>query len=99
MLVDRTLWILLIWYAASLTAFWAVFRLRMWTEHVGTRETYRVSVSWWQRALYLPHNTWYHYEHHRWPSIPYWNLPRARALDRSEPVIPLNKLLASYSKA
>ncbi len=89
-------WILPIWYIAPVTSFWAMFRLRMWTEHVGTRETYRISVSWWQRLLFLPHNTWYHYEHHRWPSIPYWNLPQARKLDSTELVVPLNALIASY---
>jgi fatty acid desaturase len=92
-------WVLVIWFAALVTSFWAMFRLRIWTEHLGTGHVHRVGVRWWQRLLFLPHNTWCHYEHHRWPSVPCWRLPAARALDDSVPVLSLGELFESYRTA
>jgi fatty acid desaturase len=67
------------WVFAYLTSFWCVFRLRMWTEHVGTESTHCISASWWQRAIFLPHNTWLHDVHHVNVNIPCHYLERARA--------------------
>jgi fatty acid desaturase len=89
-------WVLVTWFAALATVFWAMFRLRIWTEHVGTAGVNRIGASWWQRLLFLPHNTWCHYEHHRWPSVPCRNLPAARALDRSTPVLSLGVQFEAY---
>ena len=72
------LWIIPVWFIAIFLPNWAVFRLRIWSEHVGTMDTHRLKASWWQRWLFLPHNTWYHYEHHKWPWVPFYNLSKAR---------------------
>lgn len=58
----------LMWLVATLTTFMFIFRLRAWTEHDHlnrpgiTIKTSKPSVL--KRMLYLPHNTWLHYEHH-----------------------------------
>jgi fatty acid desaturase len=96
LIASGNIWILIIWLAAVVTVFWAMFRLRVWTERLGTAYVHRVSAQWWQRVLFLPHNTWCHYEHHRWPSVPCWNLPRTRTLDPAVPVLSLEKLFQSY---
>ena len=88
-----------LWVAALLTSFLAMFRLRIWTEHRGSSGTHRITASWWQRCLFLQHNTWCHDEHHRWASIPFWNLPEARRLDRVNPVRTVDDLFASYNDA
>ena len=73
------LWLVpVVWFSALLTSFWAFFRLRIWTEHVGTSGTHRISANWWQRWFIVPHNTWYHYEHHEQASVPFWALPLQR---------------------
>ncbi|HEV3002836.1 MAG TPA: fatty acid desaturase family protein [Pirellulales bacterium] len=89
-------WILAVWFLALVTSFWAMFRLRIWTEHLGTGDVHRISAHWWQRLLFLPHNTWCHFEHHRWPTVPCWNLPAARALDQSTRIWRLAELLDAY---
>jgi len=62
---------LAIWHVASVTSFWAVFRLRAFTEHVGTDSTHRLTQPpLWKRLLYLPENTWLHWEHHLMPGVP-----------------------------
>ncbi|HEX8204210.1 MAG TPA: fatty acid desaturase, partial [Isosphaeraceae bacterium] len=67
-----------IWAVAFVTSFWCVFRLRMWTEHVGTATTHTITASWWQRAIFLPHSTWLHDVHHANVNIPCYHLRRAR---------------------
>jgi len=62
---------LAIWHIAAATSFWAMFRLRAFTEHVGTTSTHRLrEPPWWKKLLYLPENTWLHWEHHKYPAIP-----------------------------
>lgn len=62
---------LAIWHIAFATSFFAVFRLRAFTEHVGTTSTHRLSEPpLWKKLLYLPENTWLHWEHHKWPAVP-----------------------------
>ncbi|WP_447978371.1 fatty acid desaturase [Candidatus Nitrospira bockiana] len=73
-------WIVILWWASLLFCLWPIFRLRMWTEHGGTHGTHRISAGLLARALILPHNTYMHWEHHEFPMIPCWNLPRVRDL-------------------
>lgn len=86
------LWVAGLWVAAFCTAHWAVFRLRVWTEHVGTRGTHRIHAGPLARFFIVPHNTWYHWEHHRYPGVPCWNLPAVRDLLGARQVLPLETL-------
>lgn len=72
------LWIPALWFGSLWTTFFIVFRLRLWTEHVGTDGTHIITATWWQRFLFLPHNTWCHYEHHANAGVPCWALPAYR---------------------
>ncbi len=86
------------WYAAQVTSFWAWFRLRLFTEHLGLdgdRHTYRIRANWWQRLLICPHGTWLHYEHHAHPSVPCWALPELR--NEAAPVVTVGDLFRSFS--
>lgn len=81
------LWIVLfLWVVSIITAGFAFFRIRVWSEHGGIFGTHRFTPTWWQRFLFFPHNTWCHYEHHKWSTIPLKNLPKARLLDTEVPV-------------
>jgi fatty acid desaturase len=64
--------IVVVWFSALVSSFWAFFRLRTWTEHVGTDSTHRVQANWWQRFLITPHGSWSHCEHHTFPAVPFW---------------------------
>lgn len=61
-----------LWWVSLATAYWAIFRLRVYTEHVGapggTHRQKRPPL--WQRLVYLPELTWLHWEHHRSPGTP-----------------------------
>jgi fatty acid desaturase len=71
-------WVLLLWELSLVTTFWAVFRQRMFTEHVEVwvGHTTKYSASWWEKITYLPHNTDLHLEHHDRPAVPCWKLKR-----------------------
>src|SRR6202030_3798137 len=65
------------WYFSLVASFMMFFRLRLWFEHQGTSDTQRLALTWWQAALLSPHNAWHHWEHHKYPTIPYHRLPHA----------------------
>jgi fatty acid desaturase len=83
--IDQA-WIGQVWFVAIVTSYWAMFRHRSLTEHLGTDGTHILTANPLQRFFYLPHNTWYHYEHHVRADIPCWNLPKLRELLQVEPV-------------
>lgn len=74
-----------VWYWSIGTSFWTVFRLRIWTEHIGAEysqnSTHRIKASFFEKLIYLPHNSWFHYEHHLYPQSGFWNLPKIRKMD------------------
>ena len=92
-------WAGLLWYAGLVTTFMMSFRLRLWLEHQGTPETHRLHLNFWQAPLLAPHNSWMHWEHHTWPTIPYHRLARARTHASEKPVWTLGELLQWFEQA
>jgi fatty acid desaturase len=86
----------LLWYGALVTTFMMFFRLRTWLEHQGSDDTHRLHLSFLEGVVLSPHNAWYHYEHHHWPSVPYSKLPELRKSMKDKPIITLSELLAFY---
>jgi fatty acid desaturase len=84
--------------AATATFMWMVSRLRNWSEHVNADLTHRLEGNWCWNYCVAPHNTLYHYEHHKWPSIPYYNLPRSRGFDEETPVISLGEMFRVFCR-
>ncbi len=85
-----------IWYWSLVTSFMMFFRLRTWLEHQGSDDTHRTHLNFMERLVLSPHNAWYHYEHHAWPSVSYCNLPQLRGLIMEKPVITLAQLVRNY---
>jgi len=75
------------------TSFWAVFRLRIYTEHTDVPGTHRVQLTGWQQFLFSPHNIGVHWEHHNHPHVPFWQLPALREQLKEEPIITFSHLL------
>jgi fatty acid desaturase len=90
-------WVAAIWFTSLVTVFAAASRLRIWTEHMGTVGTHRVHAGLLWRTFVAPHGIWLHWEHHRWMSVPYYDLPKARVMSTgTAPIVSVNSLLASY---
>jgi len=88
-----------IWYFSLVTGFMMFFRLRLWLEHQGTDDTQRLALTWWQGAILSPHYAWHHWEHHRYPTIPYHKLAQARQRLAGPPILTLRDLVASFASA
>lgn len=84
---------LFMWCFPMPTFFIAILKTRVWTEHSGIKGTYRFKVSLWQRFLFFPHNAWCHWEHHKYDTIPFYNLHKIHKLDDSQYVLPSYKAL------
>jgi fatty acid desaturase len=78
--IDMT--IIPIIYSLSVICFLNFFiHMRGRFEHLKTQTTHRFSAPKIINYFFFPHNTWCHYEHHKYPSIPFSNLPKARILE------------------
>jgi len=88
-----------VWYFCLPTSFMMFFRVRLWLEHQGTDDTQRVALNKWQGALLAPHNAWHHWEHHKYPTIPYHRLPQARRRLKGPAVLTLRALVAALGAA
>jgi fatty acid desaturase len=88
-----------VWYISLVTSFMMFFRLRLWVEHQGTDDTQRLSLTWWQGMLLAPHNAWHHWEHHKYPTIPYHRLPQARQRLAGPTILTLRELIAALAGA
>ncbi|MBM4073517.1 MAG: hypothetical protein FJ271_32030 [Planctomycetes bacterium] len=84
----------IIWVLALVTSFWGFFRLRTWTEHVGTPTTHRVQANWWQRLFITPHGSWSHYEHHEHPAVPFWRRSELRV--QGDRTVTMGELFRSF---
>lgn len=76
---------LVYWLVPFFTVLKLIFRLRSVAEHFGienesayslTRTTY---PRLWERLLLAPKNVSYHLDHHLYPSVPFYNLPKLHA--------------------
>ena len=73
----------LLWMVPLATVLQVIFRLRAICEH-GALSDYSSPLTaartnlpnWWQRYLLFPHHVNYHIEHHLYPAVPHYNLPR-----------------------
>ena len=70
------------WLLPYFSGFFFLMYIRAVAEHYGAMEyedeltdTRSVLPFFWER-LFIPHNVNYHLEHHLYPSVPFYNLPR-----------------------
>ena len=96
-------WVPLLWVSSIATVFWSGVRLRIWTEHLGTRDTHRIAVPRWLAHLIMPHSIGLHWEHHHWPGVPFSRLAELRAalppgVDGAPAIIELGELARSFTK-
>ena len=98
-LITGFWWVALLWYICLVTTFMMSFRLRLWLEHQGTSETHRLHLTPLQAAILAPHNIWLHWEHHKYVSIPYFNLPKVREGIQGSPIMKLDDLITFFRTA
>jgi fatty acid desaturase len=99
-LYTKSLFIILFvlfWFFCLCTSFFMFFKLRIFTEHVGTIEAHHIEKSWLTSFFICPHNTWCHYEHHALPSVTSRDLPKFRkTFFKNNTTITVSQLYKSY---
>ncbi|MCA9620362.1 MAG: fatty acid desaturase [Myxococcales bacterium] len=90
------LWVPILWVVSIATVFWSGVRLRIWTEHLGTRSTHRIAVPEWVEQLIMPHNIGLHYEHHLDPRVPFYHLSALRQALPEPPIVSLRALARAF---
>ena len=82
-------WVYLLWFAALMTSYMVVIRIRQVAEHGAVpdlfhedpRQHARTTIpSWWERMLMAPNYVNYHLEHHFMASVPCYRLAELHQL-------------------
>lgn len=78
---------LLFWVVPYLSTFFMFQYIRSVSEHFGGLEydnllssTRTVKTNWLEKFFLAPHSVGYHLEHHLYPGVPYYNLPKLHRL-------------------
>lgn len=81
------------WIVPYLTSFLFCLYVRSVAEHFGGMEydhvltqSRTVYPNWWERLLIAQNNINYHLDHHLYPSVPFYNLPKLHKLLMNDPV-------------
>jgi fatty acid desaturase len=91
--------ILGLWFYSLISTNLSTFRIETWFEHsLDTANTNRYQLPNIFFRPIVPHNIWIHYEHHKSPSIPFYNLAMARELDSSQKIMTFEEMELSLSK-
>ncbi len=93
------LWALTLWVASIATAFWSGVRLRIWTEHLGTLGTHRITMGPLFEAVVMPHAIGLHWEHHHFPSVPFHRLRELREALPAPPIVGLGDLFRRFARS
>ncbi len=74
--------VLLFWFLPAFTVLTVILRIRSIAEHFGVEGTESLNMSrntqatFFERCFFAPHHSGYHLDHHLYPSVPYYNLPK-----------------------
>lgn len=91
-----------LWLLPMMTVLQVLLRIRGITEHAGygpskdQRLNTRTLINPFQTYFFAPHYVNYHVEHHVYPNIPCFNLPRVHQLMKERGSLPQANLFTSY---
>lgn len=86
--------LLALWNYALATTYFSKLRFQGWFEHSDDDvKTNRYSIPNFMYRFMLPHNIWVHYEHHKHPTVPFYNLEILRAQDAHQKLYALDEMI------
>jgi len=92
------------WVLPMMTVLQVLLRIRGIAEHAGYRAEEnqmlcsRTVVNPLQTFFFAPHQVNYHMEHHQYPSVPFFNLPKVHRLLKERGSLPETNLYTGYGK-
>ena len=95
---------MLYWLIPYATIYQLLNRIRLSTEHFNIDElnkfkTRSVIPTFIEKCIFIPYNLGYHLEHHLYPGIPFYNLPKLHNILIKESDYKKNAIIqSSYTK-
>ncbi len=92
------------WFLPMATSLQVLLRIRGIAEHAGyeanpdQRQNSRTVTESIQTMIFAPHYAHYHLEHHIYPAVPYYNLPKLHKLLKERGHIPESQIYSGYGK-
>ncbi len=92
------------WFLPMMTVLQVLLRIRGIAEHAGYQPRAeqmlcsRTVVNPVQTFFFAPHRVNYHMEHHQYPSIPFYRLPRVHRLLKERHSLPMQNLYSGYGR-
>lgn len=90
---DFTLGLMVYWLIPLMTFFFFLLAYRGMAEHHGNldysdiyKSTRTVHANWFEKFFLAQHNVEYHLDHHLYPQVPFYNLPRLHEVLMQKPV-------------
>lgn len=93
---------LFFWFLPAITALQVLLRIRGIAEHAGyqpntdQRLNARTVINPIQTFIFAPHNVNFHIEHHVYPAVPFYNLPKLHELMMQENMVPASNMFTGY---
>lgn len=89
-----SLGLLALWAYGLGTTYISKVRIQGWYEHgLEGMHTNRYALPNPLFRLLMPHNIWVHYEHHKYPGVPFYNLEKVRELEPEPRVYQLHEMV------
>jgi fatty acid desaturase len=95
---------LIFWVLPAVTFLQVLLRIRGIAEHAGysqnpdQRLNARTVINPLQTFFFAPHGVNFHIEHHVYPAVPFYNLPKLHRLMMAENLLPPTNLFQGYGK-
>jgi fatty acid desaturase len=92
-----------LWVLPAVTFLQVLLRIRGIAEHAGYQPNPDQSLNartvlGWQTVVFAPHNVNYHIEHHVYPAVPFYNLPKLHALMMERGLVPAANIYSGYGQ-
>lgn len=83
-----------LWAYSLASTHFSLLRIQAWYEHsLQDTHTNRYKLPNPLFRLVVPHNIWVHYEHHKYPGVPFYHLEKVRELDHSARVFSFAEMI------
>lgn len=88
-----------LWFYSLATTYVSKLRIQAWFEHgLGETNTNRYSLPNPLYRFLVPHNIWVHYEHHKYPGVPFYNLEKLRAMESQPKIYSVREMCEALSR-
>jgi fatty acid desaturase len=91
-----------LWFVALVTTYFSSLRIQAWHEHslreTNSIRTSRYSISNIFFRIVRPNNVWLHYEHHKYPFVPFYRLSEIRKILPNDKIFTFAEMIEAENR-